>query len=43
MIRPAEEADRNAHFATVGVLVPLTYGRLGRSWLHAQQLRELTG
>ncbi|KAI4740600.1 hypothetical protein E4T50_08960 [Aureobasidium sp. EXF-12298] len=39
--RPAHESERNAHFAAVGVLVPLTYGRLGRSWLHAHQLRRL--
>ncbi|KAF1353722.1 DUF2347 superfamily protein [Delphinella strobiligena] len=39
--RPAEETERNAHFAAVGVLVPLSYGRLGRSWLHAESLREL--
>ncbi|KAI5274621.1 hypothetical protein E4T47_02352 [Aureobasidium subglaciale] len=41
--RPAHESERNAHFAAVGVLVPLTYGRLGRSWLHARQLRHLVG
>jgi hypothetical protein len=40
--RPAHESQRNATFSTVGVLVPLTYGRLGRSWLHAEQLRNLT-
>jgi hypothetical protein len=39
--RPAHESERNAHFAAVGLLVPLTYGRLGRSWLHAHQLRRL--
>jgi hypothetical protein len=39
--RPAHESERNAHFAAVGLLVPLTYGRLGRSWLHAHQLRQL--
>jgi hypothetical protein len=39
--RPAHESERNAHFAAVGILVPLTYGRLGRSWLHAHQLRRL--
>ncbi|KAH0293484.1 hypothetical protein M436DRAFT_35202 [Aureobasidium namibiae CBS 147.97] len=39
--RPAHEFERNAHFAAVGLLVPLTYGRLGRSWLHAHQLRRL--
>jgi hypothetical protein len=39
--RSAHESERNAHFAAVGILVPLTYGRLGRSWLHAHQLRRL--
>ncbi|KAG9905107.1 hypothetical protein KCU98_g10920, partial [Aureobasidium melanogenum] len=39
--RPAHESERNAHFAAVGILVPLTYGRLGRSWLHADHLRRL--
>ncbi|KAG9679547.1 hypothetical protein KCU99_g1455, partial [Aureobasidium melanogenum] len=39
--RPAHESERNAHFAAVGLLVPLTYGRLGRSWLHADHLRRL--
>ncbi|KAL1304562.1 hypothetical protein AAFC00_003538 [Neodothiora populina] len=37
----AAEEHRNANFAAVGVLVPLSYGRLGRSWLHAKSLREL--
>ncbi|KAI4715756.1 hypothetical protein E4T48_08047 [Aureobasidium sp. EXF-10727] len=41
--RPAHESERNAHFAAVGVLVPLTYGRLGRAWLHARRLRQLVG
>lgn len=39
-----EESDaqhRNANFVAVGALVPLSYGRLGRSWLHAAQLRQL--
>jgi hypothetical protein len=39
-----EEADkkhRNASFVTVGVLVPLSYGRLGKSWLHVEHLRSL--
>ncbi|KAG9776610.1 hypothetical protein KCU95_g13283, partial [Aureobasidium melanogenum] len=39
--RPANESERNAHFAAVGVLVPLTYGRLGRAWLHADHLHRL--
>jgi hypothetical protein len=25
----------------VGVLVPLRYGRLGRNWLHARDLKDL--
>lgn len=37
----ADEGHRNANFVTVGALVPLTYGRLGRSWLHAPALRRL--
>ena len=39
-----EESDaqhRNANFVAVGSLVPLSYGRLGRSWLHAAELRRL--
>ncbi|KAK4986158.1 hypothetical protein LTR66_007958 [Elasticomyces elasticus] len=41
--RPAEEAQRNAHFVAVGVLVPLDYGRLGRSWLQLVHNAEQTG
>lgn len=37
----AAQAERSARFAAVGVLVPLTYGRLGRAWLHAEALRGL--
>lgn len=40
--KPGTEADRNANFLAVGVLVSLSYGRLGRSWMHAQALRELS-
>lgn len=39
-----EEADkqhRNASFVAVGALVPLSYGRLGKSWIHAEPLRRL--
>jgi hypothetical protein len=39
-----EEADkehRNASFVAVGALVPLSYGRLGKSWLHVEALRSL--
>lgn len=37
----ADEQHRHATFVAVGALVPLSYGRLGRSWLHAQELRSL--
>ena len=39
-----EESDaqhRYANFVAVGALVPLSYGRLGKSWLHATELRRL--
>lgn len=39
-----EEADkehRNASFVSVGALVPLSYGRLGKSWIHVEALRSL--
>ncbi|KAG6003267.1 hypothetical protein E4U21_002225 [Claviceps maximensis] len=39
---PCEEEDaRNARMIAVGVLVPLSYGRLGRAWRHAERLKEL--
>ena len=38
---PAEEADRNARMIAVGVMVPLSYGRLGRSWKHADRLKVM--
>ncbi|KAF2265234.1 hypothetical protein CC78DRAFT_208835 [Lojkania enalia] len=38
---PASEAERNANFVAVGILVPLSYGRLGRSWLHAPRLQKI--
>ncbi|KAF2011079.1 hypothetical protein BU24DRAFT_427287 [Aaosphaeria arxii CBS 175.79] len=37
----AGEEDRNAQFVAVGILVPLSYGRLGRSWLHARRLMKI--
>lgn len=37
----AEEEARNARMIAVGVLVPLSYGRLGRAWRHAQGLKDL--
>lgn len=36
-----EEEARNARMIAVGVLVPLSYGRLGRAWRHAQGLKDL--
>lgn len=38
---PADEESRNARMIAVGVLVPLSYGRLGRSWKHADNLKEM--
>ena len=37
---PAGGDERNAHLLAVGVLVPLSSGRLGKCWRHAQALRE---
>ncbi|KAJ5614964.1 hypothetical protein N7537_000078 [Penicillium hordei] len=39
---PATEAERNAKMFAIGVLVPLSTGRLGKSWRHAPRLKELT-
>ncbi|KAJ5131465.1 Protein of unknown function DUF2347 [Penicillium bovifimosum] len=39
---PATEAERNANMFAIGVLVPLSTGRLGKSWRHAPRLKELT-
>ncbi|KAM0324377.1 hypothetical protein ACHAQA_008158 [Verticillium albo-atrum] len=39
---PCDEEDaRNARMIAVGVLVPLSYGRLGRAWRHADGLKEM--
>ena len=38
---PAPESERNASMISVGVLVPLDYGRMGKSWLHAEALNDL--
>lgn len=39
---PCEEEDaRNARMIAVGILVPLSYGRLGRAWRHAEKLKEV--
>ncbi|KAL2818331.1 hypothetical protein BJX63DRAFT_419266 [Aspergillus granulosus] len=37
----AGESERNAKMFTIGVLVPLSSGRLGKSWRHAPNLKEL--
>ncbi|PLN83419.1 hypothetical protein BDW42DRAFT_164839 [Aspergillus taichungensis] len=39
--QPAEEAERNAKMFAIGVLVPLSSGRLGKSWRHVPKLKEL--
>ncbi|KAL4799082.1 hypothetical protein BDV19DRAFT_355938 [Aspergillus venezuelensis] len=39
--QPAEEEERNAKMFSIGVLVPLSSGRLGKSWRHAPKLKEL--
>lgn len=36
-----DTASRNAHMLAVGVLVPLSYGRLGRAWKHAESLKAI--
>ena len=38
---PAAEESRNARMIAVGALVPLSYGRLGRCWKHAEALKEM--
>ncbi|KAF8253618.1 hypothetical protein K440DRAFT_575470 [Wilcoxina mikolae CBS 423.85] len=37
----AGEEERGALMVSAGVLVPLSYGRLGRSWRHAENLKGL--
>ncbi|KAK3391739.1 hypothetical protein B0T20DRAFT_456172 [Sordaria brevicollis] len=39
--RTDEEENRHARMIAVGVLVPLAYGRLGRSWRHAERLKDI--
>ena len=36
--KPAAESERNALMLAVGALVPLSYGRMGKSWKHAEGL-----
>lgn len=38
---PAAKLERNALMLAVGALVPLSQGRLGKSWKHASALKEL--
>ncbi|KAL7272022.1 hypothetical protein RUND412_005192 [Rhizina undulata] len=38
---PAPSSQRGAHLFSIGLLVPLSYGRLGRCWHHAEALKEL--
>lgn len=39
---PCDEEDaRNARMIAVGLLVPLSEGRLGRAWRHAQALKDM--
>lgn len=37
----SNKASRNARMIAVGVLVPLSHGRLGHAWRHAQDLEDL--
>ncbi|KAI1769032.1 hypothetical protein GGR53DRAFT_274371 [Hypoxylon sp. FL1150] len=40
---PVQDTEaRNARMLAVGVLVPLSYGRLGRAWRHAEGLKAMT-
>ncbi|KAI1393677.1 uncharacterized protein F4822DRAFT_424140 [Hypoxylon trugodes] len=40
---PVQDTEvRNARMLAVGVLVPLSYGRLGRAWRHAEGLKNMT-
>ncbi|KAL8973674.1 MAG: hypothetical protein Q9197_002072 [Variospora fuerteventurae] len=37
----AAESERSALMLAVGALIPLSYGRLGKSWRHVDGLRSL--
>ena len=39
--KPDEQSDRAVRMLAIGVLVPLKHGRMGRSWRHAEGLKEL--
>jgi hypothetical protein len=36
-----EEEARHARMIAVGILVPLSFGRLGRAWRHVEGLKEM--
>lgn len=36
-----DEETRHARMIAVGILVPLSYGRLGRAWRHAEGLKSI--
>ena len=38
---PGEPSARNANMLAVGALVPLDHGKMGKSWLHAESLKDL--
>ncbi|CCU82685.1 unnamed protein product [Blumeria hordei] len=38
---PAGEEMRNSRMIAVGIMVPLICGRLGRSWKHSENLKEM--
>ena len=38
---PSHRDSRNALLLAVGALVPLSYGRLGKSWKLAERLKQL--
>lgn len=38
---PAAAESRNARMIAVGVMVPLSFGRLGGSWKHAEALKRM--
>ncbi|KAL8950355.1 MAG: hypothetical protein Q9222_003607 [Ikaeria aurantiellina] len=40
--RKIEATERNALMLAVGALIPLSYGRLGKSWRHVERLQELS-
>jgi hypothetical protein len=39
--RTDEEETRHARMIAVGILVPLSHGRLGRAWRHAESLKDM--